>query len=79
MNEVWVMDFVSERLFYQRPFRILAFTDCFGRKSLATEPSVKFRALNVVDVLNEAVSTRGVPKSIRVGNGPESTGKLLDQ
>lgn len=53
--------------------------DCFSRESLAIEPRVKFRALNVVDVLDEAVAKRGVPKSIRVDNGPEFAGKLLDQ
>ena len=53
--------------------------DCFSRESLAIEPTVKFQALNVVEVLNEAVARRGVPKSIRVDNGPEFASKLLDQ
>lgn len=73
------MDFVSEHLFDQRPFRVLARIDCFNREWLAIEPRAKFRALNVVEVLNEAVARCAVPKSIGVDNGTEFAGKLLDQ
>jgi putative transposase len=78
-NDVWAMDFVSDRLFNQRPFRILALMDCFSRESLAKEPRGKFLALNVVELLDRAVAERGRPKSIRVDNGSEFAGKLLDQ
>lgn len=79
INDVWAMDFVSDRLFDQRSFRILALIDCFSRESLAIEPRVKFKALNVIEALDRAIAERGVPKSIRVDNGPEFAGKLLDQ
>lgn len=79
VNDVWATDFVSDRLFDQRPFRILALMDCFSRESLAIEPRGKFQAKNVIDVLDRAVAERGVPKSISVDNGPELAGNLLDQ
>lgn len=79
MNDVWAMDFVSDRLFDQRSFRILAMMDCFSRESLAIEPRDKFQVINVVEVLDRAVAERGAPKSIRVDKGPEFAGKLLDQ
>lgn len=79
VNDVWATDFVSDRLFDQRPFRILALMDCFSRESLAIEPRGKFQVKNVIDVLDRAVAERGVPKSISVDNGPEFAGNLLDQ
>ena len=30
-NDVWAMDFVSDRLFDERPFRILTIVDCHTR------------------------------------------------
>ena len=69
MNDVWAMDFVSDRLFNQRSFRILAMVDCFTRECLATLPRVKFQALNVIEVLDRVMAVRGKPKSIRVDNG----------
>ena len=79
MNDVWAMDFVSDRLFNQRSFRILAMVDCFTRECLAIEPRVKFQALNVIEALDQVMAVRGKPKSIRVDNGPEFAGRLLDQ
>ncbi len=29
MNDVWAMDFMSDRLFDEKPFRILTIVDCF--------------------------------------------------
>jgi hypothetical protein len=38
-----------------------------------------FRAFHVVEVLDRLVVERGKPKTIRVDNGPEFAGRLLDQ
>ena len=66
VNHVWTMDFVSDRLFNQRSFRILAMVDCFTRECLAIEPKRKFQALNVIEALDRVMAVRGRPKSIRV-------------
>ena len=58
------MDFMSDALFDGRPFR------------LATVPRANFRAFHVFEIL---VADRGKPKTIRVDNGPEFGGHLLDQ
>ncbi len=78
-NEVWAMDFMADRLFDDRPFRILTIVDCCTREALAIAPRVGFRAYQVVEVLHDLARQRGKPKSLRVDNGPEFAGRLLDQ
>lgn len=36
MNDIWAMNFMSDRWFDEKPFRILAIVDCFMREALAT-------------------------------------------
>lgn len=78
-NDVWAMDFVSDRLFDERPFRILTIVDCHTREALATSARTNFRAYQVIDELDRIARLRGKPRSIRVDNGPEFAGRLLDQ
>lgn len=79
MNDVWSMDFVSDKLFDDTPFRILTIVDCHTREALATSARTNFRAYQVIDELDRLARTRGKPRSIRVDNGPEFAGRLLDQ
>ena len=79
MNDVWAMDFMSDRLFDDRPFRILTIVDCHTREALATTARTNFRAYQVIDELDRLARLRGKPRSIRVDNGPEFAGRLLDQ
>ena len=78
-NEAWAMDFMSDQLFDGRPFRILTVIDGHTREALATVPRASFRAYQVVETLDRLVALRGRPKSLRVDNGPEFAGKVLDQ
>jgi putative transposase len=78
-NDVWAMDFMSDALFDGRPFRLLTVVDCCSREGLATVPRANFRAFHVVEVLDRLVAEHGKPKTIRVDNGPEFAGRLLDQ
>ena len=73
------MDFMSDGLFDGRPFRILTVVDCHTREALSIVARVNFRAFQVVEVLDELVRVRGRPKSLRVDNGPEFAGRMLDQ
>ena len=79
MNDVWAMDFLSDKLFDGRPFRILTIVDCHTREALATFARTNFRAYQVVEELDRIARLRGKPRSIRVDNGPEFAGRLLDQ
>lgn len=79
MNDVWAMDFVSDRLFDDRPFRILTIVDCFTREALVSHARTRFKAYQVIEELDRLARVRGKPRSIRVDNGPEFAGRLLDQ
>ena len=79
INDVWAMDFMSDRLFDGRPFRILTIVDCHTRGALASTARTNFRAYQVIDELDRLARQRGKPGSIRVDNGPEFAGRLLDQ
>ena len=78
-NQVWAVDFVSERLFDGRPFRILTVVDCHTREALVTAARTNFRAYQVIEELDRLARARGKPASIRVDNGPEFADRLLDQ
>ena len=78
-NDVWSMDFVSDALFDGRPIRILAVIDAHTREALSIAPRVSFRAFDVVQELDGLARQRGRPKTLKVDNGPEFAGRLLDQ
>lgn len=78
-NAVWALDFMSDRLFNDRSFRLLTVIDCHTREALSIAPRVNFRAYQVTEVLDGLVRLRGRPGSLRVDNGPEFAGRLLDQ
>ena len=78
-NEVWSMDFVSDQLFDGRPIRILAVLDAHTREALSIVPRASFRAFDVVQELDRLARERGRPKTLKVDNGPEFAGRLLDQ
>lgn len=79
VNECWAMDFMSDRLFDERPFRILTIIDCHTREALACSARNGFRAYQVVEELDRLCRLRGKPQRIRVDNGPEFAGRMLDQ
>ncbi|MBB3937082.1 putative transposase [Aureimonas phyllosphaerae] len=70
---------MSDRLFDDRPFRILTILDCHTREALATCARTNFRAYQVTEELDRLVALRGKPTSIRVDNGLEFAGRMLDQ
>jgi putative transposase len=70
---------MSDRLFDEKPFRILTIVDCFTREALASAARTNFRAYQVIEELDRLARIRGKPRSIRVDNGPEFAGRLLDQ
>ncbi len=79
INESWSMDFVSDSLFNGRRFRALTIVDNFSRECPAIKADRGITGQQVVDVLNRLKFTRGLPRSIRVDNGPEFISKTLDK
>jgi putative transposase len=77
-NELWSMDFVSDALFDGRRFRALTVVDTFTRDALAIEVDQGITGAQVVAVVGQLALARGVPRTIRVDNGPEFVSKALD-
>lgn len=77
-NQVWAMDFVTVPLADGRKARVLTVLDLFTREGLAIRADARFTSGQVVAVLEELTYLRGAPGSVRVDNGPEFTGKMLD-
>jgi putative transposase len=67
-NEVWAMDFMSDQLFDGTKLRILTIVD--ARRS--------YKADEVVSTLERVTRKYGIPKEIRVDNGPEFVSRALD-
>jgi transposase InsO family protein len=76
-NEVWGMDFVSDRTADGRPLRLLVVLDEFTRECLAIEVGRRCRGEDVVAVLDELTAIRGAPRHIRSDNGPEFVSRAV--
>jgi putative transposase len=79
INEVWSIDFMSDSLWDGRRFRLLNIMDDYNREVLALEADISLPALRVTRVLEYLKEFRGLPKMIRVDNGPEFISHILDE
>ena len=78
-NQMWSIDFMSDRLIDGRKFRVLNIIDDFNRESLAIEIDTSLPASRVIRVLQRLIEERGLPANIRCDNGPEFISLLLEQ
>ncbi len=76
-DHVWSYDFVENRTHNGRKYRMLNVIDEFTRECLAIRVSRKLKALDVIDVLSDLFSLRGVPGHVRSDNGPEFIAKAV--
>jgi putative transposase len=77
-NECWSMDFMHDELFDGRRLRLLTIVDNFSRVSPGIGVKPRYQATEVVETLTAATRQYGIPKYIRVDNGPEFVAKELD-
>jgi len=73
------MDFMSDELYNGQRIKLLTLVDNFTRESLAIEVADRLGGQRLVEILMQVTDKKGLPKSIRVDNGPEFTSKMLDQ
>ena len=73
------MNFTSDALYDGRRFKLLMLVDNFTRERLAIEVASRLGGHGVLATLMQVVEEKGLPKSIRIDNGPEFTSKVLDQ
>jgi len=79
INEVWSIDFMQDSLWDGRKYRLLNVIDDYNREVLAIEADTSLPTVRVIRVLERLEITRGLPKMIRVDNGPEFISYKLDQ
>lgn len=78
-NESWSADFMSDQLCCGRRFRTFNVMDDFNRQVLAVEVDTSLSSSRVVRSLDQLKAYRGLPKRIRVDNGPEfRSGRFTD-
>lgn len=78
-NQMWSIDFMSDRLVDGRKFRLFNVIDDFNRESLVIEVDTSIPSLRVIRVLEKLISMRGCPSNIRCDNGPEFISHKLEE
>ena len=78
-NEIWSMDFLADALVSGRRLRTLNIVDEHTREALAIEVDTSLPGMRVVRVLEQLRESGRKPRQIMVDNGPEFTGRVLDQ
>lgn len=73
------MDFMCDQFADGRRFRTFNLVDDFSRESLAIEVGTSLPGAVVVRVLDRVAAVRGYPDAVVMDNGPEFTGRALDQ
>lgn len=77
-NVVWSIDFMSDSLWDGRTFRLLNIVDDFNRELLHIESDLSLPTIRLIRCLEMLRVLRGLPKMIRVDNGPELISAALD-
>jgi len=78
-NEVWSMDFVMDALRHGRRFKILTIVDDCTKEAIDLVADFGISGHYVTRILDQAARFRGYPAAIRTDQGPEFTGRALDQ
>lgn len=78
INDCWSMDFMADQTFDGQKLRVLTIVDNFSRVSPAIGVGRRYTGYDVVQTLEVATKEYGMPRTIRVDNGPEFVSKELD-
>ena len=76
-NYSWSFDFMSDALYNGTRYRVLNIIDEGVREALDIVIDTSLPASRVVRVLEQLKATRGLPKMIRVDNGPEMIAQVF--
>jgi len=78
-SEVWSIDFVMDALEHGRRLKCLTIVDDFTKEAIDIVVDHGISGQYVTRVLDQAGHFRELPRVIRTDQGPELTGKALDQ
>jgi putative transposase len=77
VNERWSLDFVHDQLTDGRRIRILNIVDDYSRACVGQLVDTSISGARVARYLDELATTRAMPNSIVMDNGPELTSKAM--
>ena len=77
INDVWSMDFMSDKLSDGRGIRTFNVLDDYNREGLGIEVDISLPSARVVRSLEQIIEWRGKPKALRCDNGPEYISNTL--
>jgi putative transposase len=78
-NHTWSMDFVFDALANRRPIKCLTVVDDCTKEAVEILVAKRINGQGVADALDAVCRFRGYPTTIRTDQGPEFTGRALDQ
>lgn len=79
VNQVWSMDFVMDAMANGRRLKLLTVVDDLSKEAVDIHVAHSITGDHVVEILDRISQFRGYPGAIRTDQGPEVTGKVLDQ
>jgi putative transposase len=77
VNHIWSLDFMSDALYGGKRFRTLNIIDDGVREVLKIVVDTSIPSGRVVRTLEQLAQWRGVPKALRMDNGPELLSQVL--
>ncbi|KFN51025.1 hypothetical protein P873_04575 [Arenimonas composti TR7-09 = DSM 18010] len=78
-NHTWSMDFVFDALADGKPIKCLTVVDDCTKEAVEIAVGRRINGQGVADILDAVCRFRGYPAAIRTDQGPEFTGRALDQ
>lgn len=78
-NRTWSMDFVMDSLANGRRIKCLTIVDDFTKECLDIPVAMGISGEQVARTLDRIAAFRGYPEAVRTDQGPEFTGRALDQ
>lgn len=78
-NEVWSMDFVMDALVTGRRIKVWTVVDGCAKKAVDLVADFGIPGHYFARILDQVARFRGYPKAVRTDQGPEFTGRALDQ